>query len=58
MGWFLAVVVGLERSAEIAGPVARAAEARHSDHDDDDYPHGQYGRRKKKSFLGEMFDFD
>lgn len=46
---------------------AFAAEGRHDDDDDDYYrrhpgerqDYGQYGHKKrKKSFLGEMFDFD
>ena len=54
----------IERSAPEAVPAQppppRAPERRYSDDDDDGYYRGQqpYGKRRKKGWLGEMFDFD
>ena len=50
----------IERTApEAAGPPPRAPERRYSDDDDDDrYRRQPYGQRRKKGWLGEMFDFD
>ena len=50
----------IDRSVpEPAAAPPRAPERRYSDDDDDDrYRRQPYGQRRKKGWLGEMFDFD
>ncbi|MBI5214447.1 MAG: zf-TFIIB domain-containing protein [Ignavibacteriae bacterium] len=52
----------LERSSEIEfGPKKNEdnfRERRYNDNDDDKFQSTEYYKRRKKSFLGELFDFD
>ena len=49
----------IERAVpEAVGPPPRSPERRYATDDDDDHYRQPYGKRRKKGWLGEMFDFD